>query len=133
MSITYLFVANFYIRPLSAHKIIHRNINKNLAWFFTIFDIIKNCQPASTITTSGWVNFVQLSEVNIFPPVCPCAPFRRTILSHCQTNTLLEYHPLERLHPVNISLFDILPLDVLADINSWLIGIKCHDKYKNAL
>ena len=94
---------------------------------------MKILQPVSIVATSGWVNCVQSAEVNIFPPVRPRALGCRTILLQCPNTTLLEDLPPKRLNPTNISLFDLLPRDVLATIKNWIIGLKYHDKYKNFL
>ena len=101
--------------------------------FFTISDIMKSFQPAPTLTTSVWGNFENPAEVNHLSPVHPRAPGRSIILLQCHTTTLLKYFPPKIFKPVNVSLFDILPMDFLAVINNWLISLKNHDKYKNIL
>ena len=94
---------------------------------------MKNWQPASSITSSGWGNFVQPAEVNIFPPVCPRALGIHIILLQFHATPFLEDHPPKILNPKNGSLFNILLPYVLVSINNWIIGLEYHNRYKNLL
>ena len=95
---------------------------------FTVSDVMKNWQPGYTVTTNEWVNCVQPAEVHHFPPVRPCASGCCIIILQYHNATLLADPPPKILKPTNGSLFDLIPLDVLATIDNWLIGLKYHDK-----
>ena len=67
---------------------------------------MKSWQPDTT-KTSGWGNYKQPGEIDYGPMLCPFAPVRRTIILQ---------RLKELLNPTNTSLFDMLPLYILAAI-----------------
>ena len=118
----------FCILPLSANTITCHKFSKTSHGFFTLSKILKFCQPASTITTSGLGNYEQPNEINHWPPVLPCTLVRLIIFLQSHTTKLLVYCPPKILKPAKVSSFDLLRPDVLANVNNWLISIKYHDK-----
>ena len=91
---------------------------------FTIYDIMINWKPDSTIKNSKWENFVQPSEVDHWSNVHPRALVHRTIIPHCHNATLLAEFPPKIHNPTNRSLFVLLPSDSLVTINNWLLGLE---------
>ena len=47
-----------------------------------------------------------------------------------QLKTSTLHHHWKQLKPTEASLFDILPTEILTDIDIWVSGLKHHDKLK---
>ena len=84
-------------------------------------------QPASRVKTSRWGKVYAPPNEERCNPVHPHTPGCNIILPKNRANMLVEERPTKRLNLTKGTFFDLLPMDVLDDINNWFIGLEYQD------
>ena len=74
-------------------------------------------QTYYTLTT-GWVNCKQPNEIDYGTLFCPSMPDCRKLITK---------RPTKKLNLTNASLFDLLPTDILADVDTCIYGLNYCD------
>ena len=80
--------------------------------------------PRNSTKNTGWGNI----EV---PRTAPRGIFLSPLNIHCRI--LLIQRPTKQLNPSHASLFDIIPSDILLDIDIWIYRLKHGDKYNHVI
>ena len=94
--------------------------------------------------------FIKTPHVSENMTIWPCGSFEETILGNTKEprtvpneifldtlnmrhRTILLQRPTKLLNPLHASLFDLLPSDILADIDIWISGLEHRDKFKHVI
>ena len=96
---------------------------------------MSGCQPDSSVTASDWSKTIK-TPIEAWPnckPTYPRALSHTLIIPRRSATTLVEYFPTKILKLDKGTLFDLLTLDILNEIDTWIIYLKYNYKHKKVV
>ena len=59
-----------------------------------------------------------------------CVSVRTIIIPKRHATTNVENHPTKQLKLAKLALLGLIPMDILTNIDTWVLGLKYNDKHK---